>query len=159
MRRARREQPASEQLDLVPILNMTTLLIPLLLLGAQFVQLAVVDVTQPAIGDHDGDHDCAGEPLQLTVAIDDAGLGLRADGVPSERLPCPGGACGPGAHDLEGLTARLAQIKDEHPDEESLILVPDGRVPYEVIIEVMDASRALDGRLLFPCVTGAAGAS
>ena len=38
------------ELNLVPIMNLVTILIPFLIMAAQFVQLAVIDSTLPAIG-------------------------------------------------------------------------------------------------------------
>ena len=57
-------------------------------------------------------------------------------------------------------------IKDEYPDEENVILVPDGHIKYEVLVKTMDSSRddpakpGADGnsRLLFPFVVIAGGA-
>ena len=40
----------AEELNLVPIMNLVTILIPFLLLSVQFVSLAVIDSTLPAIG-------------------------------------------------------------------------------------------------------------
>jgi biopolymer transport protein ExbD len=40
----------AEELDLVPIMNLVTILIPFLLMAAQFVSYAVIDSTLPVIG-------------------------------------------------------------------------------------------------------------
>jgi biopolymer transport protein ExbD len=40
----------AEELDLVPIMNLVTILIPFLLMASSFVSLAVIDSTLPAIG-------------------------------------------------------------------------------------------------------------
>ena len=51
----------------------------------------------------------------------------------------------------------LGLIKDEYPEDENVILVPESRVPYEVIVLT---STKVDGspRTLFPFVVIAGGA-
>jgi len=157
-------------LELMPVMNLVTILIPLLLMGATMVNLSVIDTSLPGIV---GDKTVPDEPsLQLTVAITNLGLGLKsaAGGIEVAgdlELPCATQPCGVDGYDYAGLTDALARIKDDHPDENSLILLPEERVPYEVLVKVMDASRedvdqrAVDGsaRPLFPMVVMAGGAT
>jgi hypothetical protein len=175
-------------LDLIPIMNLVTILIPFLLMSAQFVQLAVIDSTLPAIGppveappDEDTD-----PPLMLSIAVTDQGFTLLGDnGVvtgdggdegeeaePEEgteiepTIPCASRPCdGVESYDYKELTRMLGLIKDEYPEDENVILVPESRVPYEVIVLTMDHSREdpstkVDGspRVLFPFVVIAGGA-
>ena len=46
----RKRNEEAEELNLVPIMNLVTILIPFLLMAAQFISLAVIDSTLPAIG-------------------------------------------------------------------------------------------------------------
>ena len=82
-------------------------------------------------------------------------------------IPCGNPICtGPDDYDYEELTRLLGLIKDEYPDDENVILVPESRVSYELIVKVMDHSREdvdtknADGtsRTLFPFVVIAGGA-
>ena len=136
-------------LDLIPIMNMVTILIPFLLLSVQFVSLAVIDSTLPAIGKPSEPTEEDKEKLNLSVAITDSGYTvLGASGVlgnpegEGATVPCLRDGCpGVDAYDIAKLTETLSQIKDEFPDEENVILVPESNVPYEVLIATMDASR------------------
>ncbi len=166
----RKRTPPHASLDLLPVMNLVTILIPMLLMGATVVNLSVVDTTLPGIVDPDAIIEEPG--LQLTVAVTDQGLGLKsalgaladAEGL---ELPCTIQPCAVDGYDYRGLTDALARVKDEHPDETSLILLPESRVPYEVLINVMDAARedsdqpTADGgvRSLFPQVVMAGGAA
>ncbi len=155
--------------DLIPFMNLTCMLIPLLLLGASFANFSVVDSTLPGIiGDH---RPCAAgcdDPLNLSVAITAEGFQvIGADellapegGEDLRRVPCAAGGCAAGGYDFESLTERLALVKDEHPDEVNLVLVPAQRVTYDVLIRTMDDSReeAETDRELFPVVVIAGGA-
>ena len=45
-----RRKEEEQELNLTPIMNLVTILIPFLIMAAQFVNLAVIDSTLPAIG-------------------------------------------------------------------------------------------------------------
>ena len=152
------------ELNLVPIMNLVTILIPVLLLSVQFMNLALIDSTLPAIGpppDTPPEED-EDPPLVLSVLITAKGFTIAgADAVlkpegeaaaapaPAEgeeaepTVPCTDdGQCGtPEDYDYAELTRLLALIKTEYPDDENVILVPESEVVYEVIVRTMDASR------------------
>lgn len=182
-RKRHAEQP--EELNLVPIMNLVTILIPFLLMAAEFVTLGVIDSTLPAIGPPQPVEEQPDKPpLNLSLAITADGVTvLGADAVlnpgaaptpPVEgevrppTVPCTsGGRCtGLDDYDWKELTRILSLIKDEYPDDENVILVPDQRLKYEVLVKTMDASRedidnkGADGkpRPLFPFVVIAGGA-
>ena len=56
----------AEDLDLVPIMNLVTILIPFLLMASSFVSLAAIDSTLPAIG----------QPPEVTEEDEDPPLNL-----------------------------------------------------------------------------------
>ncbi|HJN75315.1 MAG TPA: biopolymer transporter ExbD [Myxococcota bacterium] len=176
-------------LDLVPIMNLVTILIPFLLMSAQFVHLAVIDSTLPAIGPPQELQEEDDEPpLLLSVAITDQGFTLLGDNgvvtgdpdaegeeaaapiegeVAEPTIPCSERPCsGPESYDYAELTRLVGLIKDEYPDDENVSLVPESRIPYEVIVTTMDASREDpdtkgdngQARELFPFVVIAGGA-
>ncbi len=184
-----KREHTEEQLDLVPIMNLVSILIPFLLMAAQFVNLAVIDSTLPAIGEpkevEEKEEDDK-PPLVLTVALTDKGFFvsgadaiLNPDGDKEEEggdegderpptVPCKdGGKCSNmDAYDYEELTRLLGLIKDEYPDDQNVILLPEARIQYELIVRVMDACRedpntkTPDGKFreLFPFVVIAGGA-
>ncbi len=184
-KKGRRSLSKVEELNLIPVMNLVSILIPFLLMAAQFVHLAVIDSTLPAIGTpQEVEEEPDKPPLRLTVAITDKGLIIGgADQIinpegaeappPAEgeerppTIPCKsGGTCtSPDDYDYAELTRLLGLIKDEYPDEENVILLPESRIPYEVIVRVMDATRedrenkdaSGKPRLLFPYVVIAGG--
>ena len=181
-----RRTQKTEDLNLVPIMNLVTILIPFLIMAAQFVQLAVIDSTLPAIGaPTPPDEKPDKPPLSLSLAITDRGVTVMGadavlfpEGAPEvaegedrpPTIPCNSGGICTSVEDYDWvkLTAKLNLVKDEYPDEEdaNVILVPDNQINYEVIVQTMDASRndptkpGGDGkaRLLFPNVVIAGGA-
>lgn len=167
----------AEELDLVPIMNLVTILIPFLLMASSFVSLAVIDSTLPAIGEPQpqDEEEKEEDKLTLSVAITDGGYTiLGAGGVlgnPDEgeeagpTVPCTKPGCPtPDSYDIKELTRLLNQIKDRYEKEENVILLPDSHIPYEILVLTMDATREdpdtkVDGksRLLFPYVVIAGG--
>lgn len=153
----------AQDLDLIPIMNLVTILIPFLLMAAQFVSYAVIDSTLPAIGPPvPPDPDDTEEPLNLSLFVTDEGWTLagsaemlKVEGEGDEKGPtidCITPACtymakseggnGPEeAYDVAALREWLNKIKDEYPDEKNVILVPEPDIPYEVVVLTMDATR------------------
>jgi biopolymer transport protein TolR len=160
--RAKEEIPP---LNIIPVMNLMIILIPALLLMASFVQLAVINVAAPQIGsgepqERDEDEDDK-PPLNLTINVTERGFTIAGTGA---VLPSPSEEGGPtvpltptGEYDYEGLTRQLVEIKDNFPDESQVIINAEDDIKYNVLIEVMDHSREIDGRLLFDQVVLSAG--
>jgi len=170
-----------EELNLIPIMNLVTILIPFMLMSVQFINFAVIDSTLPAIGPPQPSEEKPDEPpLNLSVAITGEGYTVSGNGIDGivypdgkpegeeigPTIPCKDQGCPtPEAYDTKELTKMLNLIKDDYEDEENVILVPGSRVLYEVLVRTMDATREdienLDGdkaRELFPFVVIAGGA-
>lgn len=175
MARKHREMEENE-LNLVPIMNLVTMLIPFLLFSAQFIEYAIIESTLPAISNDPAVPGGAPptETLTLMTIISDRGFTITgadavldpADTVSGPIIGCKGGKCtSPDSWDYKVLTQRLARVKARFPEHEDIVLVPAHWVPYEVIVLTMDATRDdrdhrdAQGRArrLFPNVVLAAG--
>jgi len=151
----RRRETESGELNLVPIMNLVSILIPFLLVAAQFVNLAVVDTSLPGIQGQDSD---PVEPPERQISVAITGEGLTVLGANDVLgVQDTGGFDIPSTgqdHDTRELTRVLGLVKDEAPEIEDIVLVPDSSIAYEDLIDVMDAARsesqAEGGRLLFP---------
>lgn len=181
----KRKPMDAEDLNLTPIMNLVTILIPFLIMAAQFVHLSVIDSTLPAIGPPvpvEEQEKPDKPPLVLSLALTGKGITvlgadmvLYPDGAPEvaegeekpPTLPCSsGGECvNVDDYDWDGLKQKLNLIKDEYPDDQNVILVPDNTIQYEIIVRAMDSARedpdaaTGDGpRELFPFVVVAGGA-
>ncbi len=75
-RRRNKAQPEDIELNLLPFMNLMTLLIPFLLASVQFVTLAVIDSSLPAIGAPQTTTEKKDDkpPLNLTVGITSEGF-------------------------------------------------------------------------------------
>ncbi len=109
-------------------------------------------------------------PLQLSVVVNDEGfevLGNTASLIPDRRdrerakdaPTIPRLADG---HDYGELRRQVGLIKDEYPDEETVVVAATPGIPHDVLVQTLDAiregSETVDGqpRLLFPYVSLAA---
>jgi len=139
-------------LNLIPMMNLICLLIPFLLLSAAFIKVAVVEVNQPTTGPSPSSGDESTEP-RFTLTITDQGYMIF---VNSKKLE--GRFAGPtlpllpsGEYDDNGLRFMAQEIKNQDPTKSQIMLSAEPDVPYEALIDVMDAVREnLDHEPLFP---------
>ncbi len=163
-----RQDPPNQDLNLVPVMNLVTILIPFLLMASEFVSISVVDTTLPGIcgapcgADPKPDPDPQ-PPLNLSITVHKDGytilgndLGL-ADIDDRIEIRCIDGDCEGAGYDNAELNRVLAQVKMAHPHEENLVLVPSQNTSYGTLIEAMDGSRQSGKDELFPYVVIAGG--
>jgi biopolymer transport protein ExbD len=176
-RRHRREEGDGEPLDLdvTPFLNVMFMLILSTLAMTAWTQLAMLNVQAPQIGGDSGGDSGADKPpgtaLNLTVFVLKDGINIGATGATLDGASegRPGQPLLPkinvtqngkttATYDYANLQKKLIDIKKTFPQEQSMIISADGDVPYDVVVQVMDAARkSSDGKLLFPGVAFAAG--
>lgn len=156
----RRKNPthASEEPNLIPVMNLVCLLIPFLLLTATFIQYAVIDVTSPRFIPGPGQVET--DPgLELTVLVTDQGFTLSTRGPRPGAGPTVPMLRGPGkaGYDYTALTARLRRIKDDNEGESRIHIGAERNIDYDTVVKVMDATREDGSGELFPDVVLLAG--
>jgi biopolymer transport protein ExbD len=125
-------------INIVPMLDIFTILLFFLIFTAVFSKTNVVELNLPAKST---------EPLklpddlQLEVVVRRSGLVIqdRSTG-PLQPLPNLGGA-----YDFGGLTSYLERVKVQFPTLRSATVLLEPDVPYDTIIATMDAVRSFDG--------------
>ncbi len=139
------------ELNIVPYLDVVVNLVMFMLLSMTgLVSLGVLNVSAPKIGAEPAAAAAAdaGPKLLLTVAIGREGfyvagaggvLGADAAGATTARPPTI--PLRDGKYDYDGLTAELAKIKKQYPDETQVFLSADPDTVYDVLIQTMDACR------------------
>jgi biopolymer transport protein ExbD len=139
-RRARarilRHAHRTEELNLVPMIDIFTVLVTFLLMTAVFYRTMILELNLPTA-------DNVAQPpadLQLEVVVRQARLevGDRNSGLLTE---IPNTSAG---HDLAALSAYLQRVKQRFPDrlDATLLLEPD--VPYDSLVQVMDTVRVVE---------------
>ncbi len=145
----------AEDINLIPILNIFMIIIPFLLLTAVFTKTSIIDIYLPQEGQEAKDNKFSQIPQILTVKVMEMGfeLGGIGNGI---LIPKMGGNL-----DFKQLANELRKLKDKYPDEEDVVLLFDPNVSYDLIINVMDATREISDviegktvkKLLFPLVS------
>jgi biopolymer transport protein TolR len=156
-----REDAETGELNIIPYLDiLMNLIIFMLLSMTGLAAYGILNVSAPGYGAPAAvatEENEEAPRLTLSVLISRKGLfvsadgsGLAPDGEPTLPLQADG------THDFAGLTERLVALKDSHPEETKVIIAADADVPYETLVQTMDAVRETPGtprRLLFPDVT------
>ncbi len=157
----------AEELNLVPIMNLVTILIPFLLMASSFVTLAAIDSSLPAINPDVVKQPTEVDSLDLAIAITNDGWRLSGTGIAEDTVVrCLKPGCPTAdSYDRDALTRVLSGLKDSWPDEENVILVPERQIEYAVLVWTMDAvrddpndMRNAESRVLFPYAVIAGGA-
>ncbi len=131
------------ELELMPMLNVFISIIPMLLLSAAFVQLAVIETGLPAsaatVVPAEAKPDAL-PPVRIFIRASD--YIVESAGSPSRAIPrgqVAGTAGEPGRLQLEALLRTIAARNEKKPE---VLIVPGARTRYEEIIFVMDLARA-----------------
>lgn len=118
----------------MPMLNVFMSIIPLLLLSASFMQVAVIQATLPA--DVAADTQTPVDPLDLTVVILHDAYLIRGQGRTIAAIPR---TVDDGAR--AQLAEALARIVAAHPENQEVRIVAQPTTHYEDIVKVMDVAR------------------
>ncbi len=156
MARRRGLEDGGPGLDLIPVLSLVVHLIPMLLRSVRFLALAQISARGAVVPALEAPNEGAlAEQSKKVVSVQIDGEGFLVGGAAGldPRIPCKG-PCTPDSYDLDALSAALRSLKEAHPDETRIVIAPSETVPFEVVADVMAASRSeLVGgaeRALFP---------
>ncbi len=171
----RHSKEPNTELNLNPLLDVMTVLIPLLLANSQFAKIGVIELNlPPAAGAANIAQGVSGLPketsrhLDLVVTITDKGFYIASAVTAPEEMP-GGGPAIPvntnGEYDLPGLSQKLFEIKQKagtnFADPEAVVIQAEPSISYQILVSTMDAARGLriDGKTvtLFPNVALSAG--
>jgi biopolymer transport protein ExbD len=127
-------------LNIVPVLNLFSTLIPFLLLCAVFASTAVLQLSLPEAAEGGNEENLTEqekktekETLNLSVVITDKGFTIAGTGAVLPSIPKVGGK-----YNLDELKKQLKKVKEKFPFQEDVILVCEQDIIYDLIIQVMD---------------------
>ncbi len=147
-------EPEEVTLNLIPIMNLFTALIPFLLLSAAFFHLAIIKISVP-IASESGETDIAKEEdkitLNLNILKDKFELTASSDVLTTkqkeklhrvvQRPQNPDKEVRKAT--LKELSKMAKEVKNKYTASDTVIIVADGDIPYEEVIEAMDAVREI----------------
>ena len=136
-------------LNMAPLLSLFVALIPMLLLTAMFQSVGIVNLYLPTL-EEALLQDNAGDPSQdftlaVTVTLSEISLMKDREVLLTEAIE--------NGLKLDRLIGELVTLKEEFPDKRDAVLLLDGEILYETIIDIMDAVRVVGDRELFPDIS------
>lgn len=145
----KRELPVSGDINVIPFIDMLSVIIIFLIMVVSFVNLGAVESSLPRAGGGGGAEVVQGgeqkeeERLDLTIAITERGFYVGGAGaILIQRGGEPTIPIKPnGEHDFQALNDKLWEIKQRYPNEWTVIILPEDSIRYDVIIKTMDAAR------------------
>ncbi len=143
------------ELNITAFLNLMVILVPFLLITAVFSRMTVLELTLPQLNSESNPEQKIDLQLQMIVHpefldVRDATIGrLKKFELTDNTI------------DWNAVSELLVAIKSRYPEETSITLLLDKRVPYKRLIEVMDHVRStqvvnvatLEEVELFPAVS------
>lgn len=151
MRAVRIPELEEIHLNLIPIMNLFTALIPFLLLSAAFFHMGVIQVTVP-VASSDGSVDAAKaeDKITLNLRITQNAFVLSASSdtidpqiiaVLKSEVKRSGGKFSEKDPSWEALSQQALKIKGDYVQSDTVIVSPAGDVPYEDVVAALDAVR------------------
>ena len=125
--------------NIIPVMNIFLLLIPFLLLTAAFVQLAIVEISLPTLNKNRSKQ-VQQKPKNLVLillSVKERGFQLKSPGFKFQ----PVNKINNNKYNYKKIVEQLKQIKNKHPHAEDIIISPEAKVKYDIIIKVMDRCR------------------
>ncbi len=154
MRRPR--LPVGFELDLIPVMSLIVHIVPMLLLGIRFSTVSALPAggpvlpVEPAPGPTEFQEQ---EDKVVSVRITSQGFVVGGTPDADPRIPCRGD-CALETYDYAALSQAMIAAKARQPTERRVVIVPEPWVPFEVLVRVLDHTRAIgsgsDQRDLFP---------
>ncbi len=135
--RKHRQHDAAE-LNITAFMNLMVILVPFLLITAVFSRLAILELNLPSSGEQLADDEPLTMQLEVIVRDDRIEIGERNGGLLT-RLPSQ-----EEGYDYPGLTEYLKRVKATFPDKLDATILLEPEVPYDVLVQVMDAVRIFE---------------
>ena len=159
LKKRRPREETDVEVDMVPVMNMFLVLVPFLLMSASFLHIKAINTSVPVLGTASEEKPIDPD-IKATVVVQlqkaSISLSLNADALnPEEAAPWSREfkKNGDDALPLEMLADHLEAIKKTYPASDTLIIVPNGEVLYDTIIQTMDVARYRETETkLFPNV-------
>lgn len=128
------KKPVDFQLNLIPCIDLLSVLISFLLMTSVWTQISKIDVKQkPTSADPDVTPPPEEEQLNLTVLITANGYRVTKKNATVKEIEKKGDEW-----DSDTLSETLKAQAAEHPENHDITVTAEDKVPYQELITVMD---------------------
>jgi len=129
---------ANVELNVVPIIDLMSVLIVFLLITAVWNQITMIQLGTSVYGKKTGDIEEIVKPKDLEVPLR---LDIQAEGyvvvIGTARVPIPKKD---GEYDQVFLGEQLAKIKKRYPNKKDIFLTVEDKLAYEFMVKGMDVA-------------------
>jgi biopolymer transport protein ExbD len=139
------EDETEVNLNVTPMIDVLTTLLFFLLLSFGAVIVALINASVPALSEGTDAPEITKTKVTMTLTITDKGFfvtgsndALTDDELNKLKKSIPLGKDG---YDYQGLNDFLLDTKQRYKDSDSIVIIPDAEIPYEVLVKSMDFSR------------------
>lgn len=152
----RRHAPQEVQINLVPMLDALVTMIAFLMFTMAFLSLNMIESPLPARSETPPQTSNE-KPLQLTVSVNAGDVVIWSPFNRIKSVTIPHLDSGKGRVNAIQIHDELVKIKREFPAENHVVVMPQANIPYDTLVEVMDAARTIektDGVISVPNAAG-----
>ena len=137
MRFRRHRNKETVELNITAFMNLMVILVPFLLITAVFSRMAVLELNLPSSSSANNEPP---KDLQLEIIVREDSLTV-GDRNAGQLKAIPNSDDG---HDLKALTDYLKRVKAKFPDKTEVTLLLEPDIPYDTLVQVMDAVRLFE---------------
>lgn len=138
LRRRLHSDPA--ELNITAFLNLMVILVPFLLITAVFSRMTILELNIPPDSLTQQQPEDQKKEFQLVVTIRTDRLEVGdSNGGMIRALDMRDGE-----YDYAGLSELLLQIKGRFPDKQNANILSEPRIPYDILVQVMDKVRVTE---------------
>jgi biopolymer transport protein ExbD len=145
-------------IDVTPVMNVFLVIVLLLLISFSFFNLKAINTSVPVLGNSEG-VSAPGSDIKLTVIVELEEKGIRlsvlSDEADAKTLNHVGtyfSKENSPKYPLDKLSSYLQKLKTSYPKSDTVIIIPEGSIIYDTIVQTMDVARYSKDVQLFPHV-------
>jgi biopolymer transport protein ExbD len=135
----RRPLRGDTDINITAFLNLMVILVPFLLITAVFSHMTILELNLPPNQQSPDNPDQKKERnFELIIRSNEIVVSDTLGG-PIQSFRKVGGK-----YDMKAVTDLLMKIKAQFPEKQNITILLEPKIPYEVLVEAMDASRVVD---------------
>ena len=139
LQRMRRPLRGDTDINITAFLNLMVILVPFLLITAVFSHMTILELNLPPNQQSPDNPDQKKERnFELIIRSNEIVVSDTLGG-PIQSFRKVGGK-----YDMKAVTDLLMKIKAQFPEKQNITILLEPKIPYEVLVEAMDASRVVD---------------
>ena len=143
-RRIRRPQTTTE-LNITAFMNLMVVLVPFLLMTAVFSHLSILELNLPS---PESSASNGKKPaFDLKMVIRKKSITVLNGRSIMKKIPTRNGQ-----HNFKLLSQILTQVKSRYENKQSITILSEANIPYDILVQAMDASRSFftfkDGNII-----------